>query len=408
MRINIRLKLFLIITTILVITTAVFMLLSSIILEKIIIEDYRNNIDRAFIKMKKNFNSSNDLQDFLRDNERGLRSFVTIFNDRGEILASTSPQLSREKRLPEDEYNNVTTLISEVDNEFIYTEHRAPDKSIPILAMIGVLKPDYNILVEKPLEIVDDMKEFGQTTILITITVVLLIGFIMAYIFARVFTNPIFKIRNKANDIKQLNFTTTLEIKNSDEIGELGATINEISTKLSETLHELERLSQTDKLTQVANRLKVDSFIEDEVYRAKERGKTFSIILLDIDKFKEVNDTFGHPVGDYVLKSIASIIKGHCRKVDLVGRWGGEEFIIILPDTSLDGALKTAENIRSLIESFEFKDVGTKTASFGVVEYDRNYSIKDIILKVDEALYTAKESGRNRVIQANSIDKLQV
>lgn len=408
MRINIRLKMFLIITAILVITAVVFTLLSSIILEKIIIEDYRRNIDRAFITMKRNFNSNNDLQDFLRDNERGLRSFLTIFNDDGEIFASTSPQLSREKFLPKDEYDNVIKKISEIDYEFIFTEHKAPNKSIPILALIGVLKPDYNILIEKPLEIVDDMKEFGQTTILITITVVLLIGFILAYIFARVLTDPIFKIRNKANAIKELDFTTTLEVKNSDEIGELGATINEISKKLSDTLHELERLSQTDKLTQVSNRLKVDSFIENEVYRAKERDKTFSIILLDIDKFKDVNDTFGHPTGDYVLKSIASIIQKHCRKVDLVGRWGGEEFIIILPDTSLEGALKTAENLRSLIENFEFKDVGNKTASFGVTEYDKSFSIKDLISKVDEALYTAKESGRNKVIQAKLIDKLQV
>ncbi|WP_281169383.1 GGDEF domain-containing protein [Sulfurospirillum arcachonense] len=124
----------------------------------------------------------------------------------------------------------------------------------------------------------------------------------------------------------------------------------------------------------------------------------FSIMMLDIDHFKDVNDTYGHQIGDSVLIEFANILKKHSRKTDIVGRWGGEEFIIICLDTNIQGATNLAENLRASIEEFEFSIINHKTVSIGVSEVKDTDNIKTLIKRVDDYLYKAKESGRNKVI----------
>ena len=118
--------------------------------------------------------------------------------------------------------------------------------------------------------------------------------------------------------------------------------------------------------------------------------------MLDVDNFKQVNDEYGHHVGDVVLKEIAAVVQDGIRKVDSVGRWGGEEFIIVLPETSLNEAKQVAEQIRLKIESHEFTVVQHKTSSFGVAEYIQGDNSQSIINRADKALYKAKELGRNQ------------
>ncbi len=121
-------------------------------------------------------------------------------------------------------------------------------------------------------------------------------------------------------------------------------------------------------------------------------------MMLDIDHFKDVNDTYGHQIGDSVLIEFANILKKHSRKTDIVGRWGGEEFIIICLDTNIQGATNLAENLRASIEEFEFSIINHKTVSIGVSEVKDTDNIKTLIKRVDDYLYKAKESGRNKVI----------
>jgi diguanylate cyclase (GGDEF)-like protein len=127
-----------------------------------------------------------------------------------------------------------------------------------------------------------------------------------------------------------------------------------------------------------------------------------SIILLDIDKFKEVNDTYGHKVGDIILEEFATILKTHIRTTDFIGRWGGEEFLIICPETTIEGAEALANNLRKVIEEHLFPIIVWKTASFGVTEYIPEEELNAVMKRADDALYNAKKLGRNKVSRVHA------
>lgn len=163
---------------------------------------------------------------------------------------------------------------------------------------------------------------------------------------------------------------------------------------------KLKKLYLTDKLTGLYNRFKIDkelSLQKDNI----DRNDSYScgLILIDIDYFKSINDTLGHLVGDCILKDISKLLKNNLRKTDIIGRWGGEEFLIILPFTSKDIAKKVAENLRVLIgeNNFSYKMNRKITISIGVTEFSKSKSVEDTLLLVDNLLYKAKENGRNRV-----------
>ncbi len=159
----------------------------------------------------------------------------------------------------------------------------------------------------------------------------------------------------------------------------------------------IEHLSITDKLTGLYNRLHLDTVLENEVKRISRYGGSLSVILCDIDYFKSVNDKYGHLQGDNVLSSIAHLLKNNSRSTDVVGRWGGEEFLIVCPNTTLASATLVAEKLRETISSFEFPVIGVQTCSFGVAEATEKCLVTDIVSAADIALYEAKKSGRNKV-----------
>lgn len=149
---------------------------------------------------------------------------------------------------------------------------------------------------------------------------------------------------------------------------------------------KIQKLAEYDELTGILNRRGVLSRIKDV--------KFGSILFLDVDRFKKINDTYGHEFGDFVLSEIGKILKETYRKSDIVGRWGGEEFIVVLPETPYEDALKLAEKLRKIIENHDFKGVKV-TISIGVSEYTGD--IEDSLKRADKALYDAKNSGRNQV-----------
>lgn len=167
--------------------------------------------------------------------------------------------------------------------------------------------------------------------------------------------------------------------------------------KLRKMNRELERLSVTDRLTGLYNRMKLDDAIEREMQRASRFGTEFSIVLADVDHFKQVNDNHGHQVGDQVLIEIARLLQANTRETDIVGRWGGEEFMLVCPHTDREGALSLAQNILEKLQAHDFPAVHQTTASFGVATVRPNDQSKDIVARADTALYAAKHAGRNRV-----------
>lgn len=215
---------------------------------------------------------------------------------------------------------------------------------------------------------------------------------------AGVFTNQ------RVDVLNLLSAQIAISLKNATMYRELESIVQERTLELEKQNTKLERLniqlqtiSVTDGLTQVFNRRKLDEILYYERERYLRYGHPVSVILLDVDKFKNVNDTYGHHVGDQVLINIAELIKSSVRNVDMVGRWGGEEFMIVCPSTNLNQSKTVAESIRKVIEAKRFDEVGAVTASLGVVEINRNDDIEHLIQRVDALLYKAKGLGRNRV-----------
>ncbi len=160
----------------------------------------------------------------------------------------------------------------------------------------------------------------------------------------------------------------------------------------------IEILAEQDPLTKLYNRGKLDCFLEEKIAAAQDGGKQFCVMIVDVDHFKSVNDEYGHQVGDSVLKQFARILQSKIDLRDILGRWGGEEFVIILSDLGAEQARGVAERIRHNIEGFDFDTVGTKTASFGVTDYRSGDTLSTLIKRADDALYRAKNEGRNRVV----------
>ncbi len=160
---------------------------------------------------------------------------------------------------------------------------------------------------------------------------------------------------------------------------------------------QLEHLAIYDKLSGLCNRMKIESFCEAELDRALRYKEVFSIGLIDIDDFKKINDQFGHNAGDRVIQEISKIFQTSVRKTDHVGRWGGEEFLILLPQTEANNALELIEKIRKIVAQSDFGLPKNVTISAGVAEYRDDKTIETIVYCADKALYKAKREGKNRV-----------
>jgi polar amino acid transport system substrate-binding protein len=167
--------------------------------------------------------------------------------------------------------------------------------------------------------------------------------------------------------------------------------------RLRDINQKLVRLSSTDQLTGVANRRVFADQAAKERARAERYGQALSLIITDIDSFKDVNDSLGHEAGDRVLVRFTKRLTESVRKSDLIVRWGGEEFLILCPETDLQGAERLAELLRARIAADDFDIERTLTASFGVSSYHSGERIEAMIARADRALYNAKAGGRNRV-----------
>jgi diguanylate cyclase (GGDEF)-like protein len=160
---------------------------------------------------------------------------------------------------------------------------------------------------------------------------------------------------------------------------------------------DLSLRASTDSLTRIYNRAKFDEILAHELQRASRYGHSLSLIVFDIDHFKAVNDAYGHLRGDYVLKKVVDLAQTTVRSVDYLARWGGEEFMIILPETELERAETLAKRIKEEIENYDFDTIGKITVSFGVSQFKESDTEKTLIKRTDSALYRAKANGRNRV-----------
>lgn len=159
----------------------------------------------------------------------------------------------------------------------------------------------------------------------------------------------------------------------------------------------LEELTRTDALTGLPNRARFEEVAIAELKRSARSGRPSSLLMIDVDDFKQVNDTFGHTAGDEILQKVASLLRGGLRDIDTPGRWGGDEFCIVLPETDLEAALRTAERLRAAAEAAAGTSGGRCTISVGAAETGRAADLRSWVVAADAGLYKAKASGRNRV-----------
>lgn len=201
------------------------------------------------------------------------------------------------------------------------------------------------------------------------------------------------KMKNKTKDGNSYWVESFIEpvFNDGNIIGYQAVRLNITEQKL------LENIAESDNLTGLLNRYKTDLLLREYWSEAFSYQHPFSIIMVDLDDFKQVNDLYGHPVGDIVLQKTAEIFLKIVRQTDKIGRWGGEEFLILLPKTTYQQAFLLAKRLRKGLYDYEYKNIGHRTASFGVAYMDEDDTRESLIAKADKALYDSKKLGKNRV-----------
>ncbi|MDC0933860.1 diguanylate cyclase, partial [Arcobacteraceae bacterium] len=347
-----------------------------------------------------------------------------IFMKDGTIVASSSSEKKiflyisekiKNKRMDSDHQS-----IVKIDNEEYICNISIIDNGYKVKEYLLTYAP----LEEMQNPFVEKFSKMDQALIFLMIGLLPLIWY-----FSSVIAKPIILLAEQSQKVKDREFDKIIPVHSSvtevqllsKSIESMAQSISEYQTdleqkvtkrtiELEEKNKELEVLSITDKLTNTYNRIKLDSTIDTEIERALRYNTKFGIIIIDIDYFKIVNDTYGHQVGDMILVEFANILKGNTRKTDIVGRWGGEEFIIISPEADLKELLSLSEILREKIATNVFSVINHKTASFGVSTYRKNETVEEFINRADEALYKAKDNGRNKVetLENHTVSKEQV
>ncbi|MCG3686594.1 sensor domain-containing diguanylate cyclase [Aliarcobacter butzleri] len=337
---------------------------------------------------------------------------VVIFQENGLVLSSSNKDNSLFEKFFEKNKNiNDYKELKVVDiNKKEY---------ITKIVQLDTLNKQEYIVIFADYEKITEPYLAQTFKLLLTFIIIAFLMFPIMIYLSGIIIKPIYnlvkqsiKIKNrKYNDVSQIE-SPILEIALlSASFENMAQSINGYQNSLEEKVkqrteellaknEELLKLSITDNLTKLYNRVKLDKSLQEEMNRSLRYNTNFSIILLDIDYFKKVNDNFGHQVGDEVLIESAQVLSKNIRNVDILGRWGGEEFLVICPETKIEDAIKVASHINAAIKLHKFTTYpNTVTMSLGVASFNKDIkNVDNIILNADKALYQAKEEGRDRVI----------
>lgn len=215
-------------------------------------------------------------------------------------------------------------------------------------------------------------------------------GFVvLLFLIFTMYTERLLKIINKmTNELNQYH-------------DRLEYTVNDLQMEMSErkfAIEELEKQAITDPLTSLFNRRKFNETLAYEIERNQRYKAGLCLIMCDIDHFKKINDKFGHATGDEVLKAFCKKVAANIREVDIFARWGGEEFMILMPNSTIDNALCVAEKLRKTIENTRIKNAESMTVSFGVTHFNLGDTPESFVNRADQAMYKAKQQGRNTVV----------
>ena len=243
--------------------------------------------------------------------------------------------------------------------------------------------------------------EIMQTRLLCTFALAFLAGLLGSILLAKAITCPLKKLITAARAVEAGDLTVSVQVASRDEIGELADSFNKMVAAQKQSTEKLIERANMDSLTGLYNHRYFQERVRSEIKRAERYDRPMAVIMMDIDHFKNLNDTHGHPVGDAVLQELAAVLYDEARRdIDIITRYGGEEFAVVLPETELEGARAVAERIRLGVQRhvFEGKDGETipVTVSLGIAQYPiHSAEPEGLIMAADLAMYQSKSMGRN-------------
>lgn len=353
--------------------------------EKISLWDEMNKLPYTEYEFKKLKTSEDNSNDLVKLEMEAFKAMEGLYKDNnGNYTIKGMPNQQHAINLIySEEYNKAKANIMLPIDEFLISLKERTADSISY----------YNENIEK---------HFNNVFILIGLGII--IFFIVVILIYKKILNPINWLTNTIVDFENGMTSPAKVVFYNDEIGLMTKQFFAMKKKMDDDFNNIKMLALIDPLTNINNRryfFEISTELLKLSIRKKEKA---SILMLDIDFFKNVNDTYGHLIGDDVLIYVADIMKKTIRESDIVARFGGEEFVVFLPNTDKPSALKVAEKIRTSIANKPYPIKGDSiniTVSIGLTEYNyinKDVELKDLINKSDEALYTAKQTGRNRVV----------
>ena len=347
---------------------------------------------------------------------RGDAGDLFLITEEGTVLSSSrfSPSELFEIRLP-------SRIASQLFSHETVLEHYRNDRGVTVVGTLkGTSQIGWGVVAE-----LDHDKAYAQIFRLRNLTISLIVGLLVvvgfaAYILGLTIVRPLNRLITAASQVASGNLDVNVPVVGRSELGYMTEVFNDMVTRLRqgreglgamnrtlrERNRELHELSITDSLTGLYNRKHLMEVLTKEVARSERYQRPLAVLMIDVDHFKLYNDTCGHLAGDEVLRNIAAIFRGCLRESDCVGRYGGEEFLIILPETVADDARRIADRIRSRLAEENFpadsKPVNI-TISGGIAIFPGNgRSPESLLRSADAALYQAKNHGRNQVVSAAS------
>ncbi|MCT7432793.1 diguanylate cyclase [Aliarcobacter cryaerophilus] len=350
---------------------------------------------KSFLNLIKNINNT-------------ASDYYFIFNTKGDVIVHSFLSHLEGQNLyivDNENYNNVVKIITQNSSadRFVTYKWLNPStnliedkvsfvRQLPNSDLVigsGFYLEDINKIVENQRDI--ELKEHDKN-INVTLSLAIfftILSFIISYIISKMLLNA-FNILNKSlkeKSIELQKLNSELEIK-----------VENRTNKLKNAYKKMKDLASIDDLTKIYNRYYFFNIFNQQLEKLKSDKTIFSLIMFDLDHFKNVNDTYGHDVGDYVLNETCRVVEKDLRENDTFARIGGEEFLILLPNTNIEDAFYIAQRIRQNIEQHKFKDIPKLTISLGVAEANEPILSTELLKKVDLALYKAKKEGRNKII----------